>query len=418
MFYKRGLVDCPSPLNGEVARGKRLIFILLASITAILSGTALLPGPKNISLAYPGSAGKIGTAGSNNPITKENGAKWRIGYCESESFNSYTDTLAAIVKGLAELGWITGLDGFDQAVNTRDSKKIWHWLAAQKVSPDLQFVADAFYNLKDSPKGTEEKIIQRLQQEKDLDLMLAMGTRAGVALANNRHNTNIFVFEAANAVRSGIVKSAEDSGLDHVWAHVDPQCFERQLKVFHDIVKFKKLGLVYENSEAARVYSAVSEVEKLAAGQGFGIVRDYVNEPANAKDYERYYRQVGAAYAKLSKQVDAMYVTVACLEENKLAELFQPFYQNKIPVFSQSGEEEVEHGALMTVSVTDEVNLGRFGADNISRCLHGTKPRQLPQSFQSAPKLILNAEVARKIDFKIPFKLIIVTDQVYREIAR
>jgi len=349
-----------------------------------------------------------------NPITKDDGTQWRIGYCESETFATYTKTLVGIVKGLYERGWITNLEGFDMVSKSDDSREIWRWLATRDISPYIQFVDDAFYNLKKGAVG--ENITKRLNEQNDVDLMVVMGTQAGVVLGNDRHDTDIFIFAASNAVRSGIIDSVEDSGLDHVWAHMDPTRFERQLNAFYDIKQFKKLGIVYEDSDIARVYSAVSEVETLAAEKGFEIVRYYVAEPQGPEDYQRYYREVREAYDKLATRVDAMYVTIASLESEKLPELFTPFYEHNVPIFSQLGNIQVKNGALMTVSVMDELNTGRFGADTIIKCLKGAKPRELTQTFQCAPRIIFNSEVAKKIGFKIPFELIIVTDEVYGEI--
>ncbi|QGG48081.1 ABC transporter substrate-binding protein [Heliorestis convoluta] len=348
---------------------------------------------------------------------KEDGTKWRIGYCESEDFITFTETLIGIVHGLEELGWIRNLDGFDIVAYTRDSKAIWNYLANRDIGPYIEFVDDGFYNLRDEGV-TPEDIVDRLQRNKDIDLMLVMGTQAGISLSTDDHDTNIFVFAASNAVRSGIIDSVEDSGKDHVWAHMDEQRFERQIKAFHDIVQFEKIGMVYEDSDIARVYSAVNEVEKLAKDKGFEIVRYHVDEPLRSEEYSRYYQEVQEAYNQLAQEVDAVFVTIASLESDKLPTLFTPFYEKKIPVFSQLGNIEVEHGALMTISVMDEVNLGRFGADTIGKYLEGTKPRDLEQSFQVAPKIILNAEVAQKIDFMIPFELIIVIDEVYENIAK
>ena len=176
--------------------------------------------------------------------------------------------------------------------------------------------------------------------------------------------------------------------------------------------------MVYEDSDAARVYSAVNEVESLAQEKGFEIVRYHVKEPLSPEEYPGYYQEVQAAYNKLAPQVDAVYITIASLESEKLPVLFQPFYEHKVPIFSQLGNIEVENGALITVSVMDEINIGRFGADNISKCLLGAKPRDLEQSFQSAPKISLNAEVADKIGFKLPFELAIVVDEVYQTIGK
>lgn len=352
----------------------------------------------------------------NSPAAKADGTKWRIGYCESESFITYTRTLAALVKGLQEIGWINNLEGFDQVAASDDSRSIWQWLASREVSPYIEFVDDAFYNLRD-PDLDEAAIITRLNSNRDIDLMLVMGAAAGILLSNSEHETNIFVFAASNAVRSGIINSVEDSGKDNVWAHMDEQRFVRQTRAFYDIVEFKKLGMVYEDSDNARVYSAVNEVESLAKEKGFEIVRYHVREPRLPEEFPQYYQEVQAAYNELAKQVDAVFVTIASLESTKLPELFQPFYERKIPIFSQLGSIEVENGALLTISVMDEVNIGRFGADNIAKCLKGAKPRQLEQSFQSAPKITLNAEVAKMIDFKLPFELVVVLDEVYQTIG-
>lgn len=366
-----------------------------------------------IGLTVPGlTMGARQTSSSDTPALRADGSKWRIGYCESESFVTYNQTLAAIVKGLAEIGWINDLEGFEQVAANGDSKTIWKWLASRKVSPYIEFVDDGFYNLRE-PDLDKEGLIRRLNQPKDIDIMVVMGGAAGTFLSNSQHNTNIFVFAASNAVRSGIIASAEDSGKDNVWAHMDEHRFERQTRAFYDIVKFKKLGIVYEDSDNARIYSAVNELESLAQEKGFEIVRYHVTEPRSPEDYPRYYQEVQAAYDKLAEEVDAMYVTIASLESEKLPELLQPFYEHKIPVFSQLGNIEVKNGALMTVSVMDEENIGRFGADNISKCLKGAKPRDLEQSFQSAPQITLNAEVAKKINFKLPFELLIVVDEVY-----
>lgn len=380
---------------------KRLIGIMLALFILIV-------------LTIPGltmGAWQTNESFADKPAARTDGSKWRIGYCESESFVTYNQTLVAIVKGLEKIGWITDLEGFEQVAANSDSEAIWKWLASRQVSPYIEFVDNACYNLRD-PEFHQDAVIGRLRDARDLDLMLVMGAAAGNLLSNADHNTNILVFAASNAVRSGIIDSVGDSGKDNVWAHMDENRFERQTRAFYDIVKFKKLGIVYEDSDNARIYSAVNELESLAHEKGFEIVCYHVTEPRSPEEYSRYYQEVQTAYNKLAQEVDAVYITIASLESNKLPQLFQPFYDNKIPIFSQLGNIEVKNGAMMTISVMDEENIGRFGADTISKCLQGAKPRDLQQSFQSAPRITLNAEVVKKLDFKLPFELLIVVDEV------
>lgn len=373
-------------------------------ILLLLTCCCLIPNPAVVS--------SQANAADSTPRARADGSKWRIAYCESESFITYSQTLTAIVKGLQETGWITVLPDFEDIASSNDSRLIWKWLAAHNISPYLEFVDDAFYNLRD-PEINKAELIKRLNNPRDINLMLAMGGSAGVFLSNAELKGNIFVFAASNAVRSGIIASVQDSGKDNVWAHMDEQRFERQTRAFYDIIKFKKLGMVYEDSDNARIYSAVNEVEQLAEEKGFEIVSYHVQEPRTPEEFPRYYQEVQAAYNELAGQVDAVYVTISSLESNKLPELFEPFYEKKIPIFSQLGNIEVENGALFSISVMDTVNIGRFGADNIGKCLLGAKPRDLEQSFQSAPKIILNRKVAKKIEFKLPFELVIVLDEVY-----
>jgi hypothetical protein len=77
-------------------------------------------------------------------------------------------------------------------------------------------------------------IIKRLKENKDIDLMIAMDTRAGQALANNDHAVPTIVCSSSDPVASKIILSAEDSGYDHIHAMVDPKRYIRnRFKVFN-----------------------------------------------------------------------------------------------------------------------------------------------------------------------------------------
>ncbi|OEF97132.1 ABC transporter substrate binding protein [Desulfuribacillus alkaliarsenatis] len=349
--------------------------------------------------------------------------RWRLGYVESETFSAYPETLVAIIRGLNEQGWLDllsteGLDeGLARVLATNNSSEIWKWLSSNDVSTKLSFVDTAFYNLRENDSD-RENIIERVQNTRDLDLLITMGAAAGHLLSTTEHNTNTLVFAASNAVRSGIIDSVEDSGQDYLWAHMDEHRFERQVKAFYDIFEFETLGIVYEDSPAARVYSAIDELEALAEEKGFNIISKHVTEPLQADEFPTYYEQVSKAYEELAGKVDAFYLSIASIESDRLPVLLHPFYEYKVPVFSQMGSIEVEHGALITVSVMDYTNIGRFGADTIIKCLEGELPRNLEQTYQSAPQINLNVEVAKMIDYKLPFELVIVVDRAYQYIKR
>lgn len=361
-----------------------------------------------------------GTVKKSGPILN-NGAKWRIGFCQSEPYQDYASNFYYIIKGLEEAGWVSGTEDLPFKTGQDDTEEMWNWLAARNVSQYLEFVKDSHYDLKKmSSRGAagEKQIIKRLQSKKDIDLMIVTGTAAGLVLSKGDHSVPTLVFSTSDPVGSGIIKSATDSGKDNVWAHVDQGQFRRQVQVFHDIFKFKKMGLVYEDSELGRSYIALNDIENIAKERGFQLISYHVKEPVNSSDEARYYRDLRAAYQGIAGEIDAMLLTVSPTKPEMLAELLTPFYKRRIPVFSQGGALEVKYGALMSVTQNDYQNLQKFAAGTIADVFHGAKPGKLPQIFESTPRIILNLEVARIINYKPSFDILYVADEIYRKIAK
>lgn len=367
-------------------------------------------------LALPVLTLATGAGDSADPTAPRtnNGQKFRIAYCETEPFVNYAGTLYGLAKGLERLGWISDLQGLDYVEGQSDTKEMWNWLSTHDVSPYLEFVGDAHYTLSLLDDNAGDSITRRLNEQKDIDLMIVMGTKAGTTIANDQHSVPVTVFSTSNAFRSGIVKSIETSGRERVWAHMDTELYKRQMEVFHDVFKFKKMGMVHEESEVGRIYAAVDDAEKLAGERGFELLTRPIREPVDTSDRERYYRDLLAIHQELAEQVDAYYLTMAPIEPSQLPELLQPFYDKKIPVFSQLGSEEVAGGALMSVARADFEGIGGFGAETIVRILNGEQMQNLPQQFQNTPHIALNLDIARMIGYRPSFEILLVADEIYQ----
>ncbi len=355
------------------------------------------------------------------PLLPKEGKKWRIGYCESTRFVNYAEHLYALVRGLAALGWIQGTEQLPYKPGQEDTRALWEWLASHNVGPHIEFVSTAYYTYDGiNPalqKRKTDEILRRLNQSKDIDLMIAMGTVAGKLMADDRHSVPVMVFSTSNAVAAGIVRSVEKSGRDHVWAHMYPNRFKRQIEVFHDTFAFKRLGMVYEDSPSGRALAAQNDAEALARERKFKIIRSFVND--NQKDRNRFFREMLAAHRKLAGEVDAMYMTIypGSRKFDMLPALMEPFYEKKIPVFTQL-KGEVQFGALMSVADADFMGIGLFGAEAITSVLKGGSTRNLPQLYESTPYIVLNLEVAQKIGYRPPFDILLVADRIYRKIER
>lgn len=340
------------------------------------------------------------------PITNK-GKKWRIGYLEGGPYANYQSILKAMTRTLMDAGWIQPAS-LPKCRDEIETRTLWNFLSTQIQSNYLEFPPDAYWTAewRDTEREKlKQDIIQRLKNAKDINLMLAFGTWAGQDLANNQHNTPTMVLSASNAVRSGIIKSVEDSGFDHVHAWIDPNKSERQLRLFHQIIGFKRLGLAYEDDLDGKSYSAVEDVQTLSRELGFQIIDCHL--PGQASGTSREEAELVNCYEQLALKIDAMYITdYAGLTKRNLPKLLSPLFRHKVPMFAQTRYDLVKHGILMGAGRSDFKADARFYVEIFARILNGEKPGHLPQEFKSPLKIVVNLESARKIGFRIPLDIL------------
>ncbi len=352
---------------------------------------------------------------STMPTTKD-GKKWRIGYYEGGEYIDYQKIFTETIKGLMKLGWIEQTDIPPQ--KGEQTKDLWTWLSTQAKSKYLMFVKNGHYSANWDDKTREKtaaEVIKRLNQKKDIDLIVAMGTWAGQDLANDQHTTRTEVISASDPIASGIIKSVEESGYPHLHAQVDPFRYERQVRVFHDIIGFKKLGICYEDTEAGRSYAAVDKVENIAKEREFEIVRAYTK--SDVADVKMAEESVKKAFRELVSKCDAIYVTVqGGVSYRSIPELVEIANEAKMPTFSQSGSEEVKYGFLASLSQAGFKYIGQFHAEILAKIFNGAQPGELPQLFEEPPKIAINIKTAEVIGFNPPVDIMLAADEIFNDI--
>lgn len=323
------------------------------------------------------------------------------------------------MRGLQSLGWLVRETEPPFTPGQSESRGLWEWLAAGEKEPYLHFLPDAHYSLRTHPEGFAA-LLQRLQAG-EIDLLLVMGTVAGQQVVQADHAVPTLVFASSDALAAGIVRAANDSGQDHIWAHLDPDRWRRQLRVFHDLIGFDRLGLIYEGSASGQIYAGISDVMAVAKERGFAVVSAHVSEPVSTPegdpaDYQRYYAEVEVAARQLADEVDAVYLTQGKWELPHLPRLLAPLQAKGIPVFSQTGSDEVRYGAMISLARDGFDGIGRFGAETIAQALNGVSPRTLPQVYYDVPKIAVNLAVARRTGVRLPFSMLLVADEIYTTI--
>jgi ABC-type uncharacterized transport system substrate-binding protein len=224
------------------------------------------------------------------------------------------------------------------------------------------------------------------------------------------------IMSASDPVKSGIIKSVDDSGFDHVHARVDPLRFERQIRIFHDLIGFKKLGVAYEDSDYGRTYAAIDLIEKVSKERGFEILHCYTQ--SDIADQDQAGNSVVNCFKELATKVDAIYVNQQGGVNNKtIPELVKIANDNRIPTFSQTGAEWVRSGFLMSISRAGFKPVGMFEAAVMAKIFNGAKAGQLPQVFQESPNIALNLKTAEIIGLYLHADVLAAADEIYNDIS-
>ena len=161
--------------------------------------------------------------------------------------------------------------------------------------------------MEDKRPGVREDCLQHLR-ERHVDLILAMGTWAGRDLANDLHSVPTMVMSTTDAVQSGIIKSAEDSGFDHLHARCDPTRHLRQIRLFHDIFRFRTIGVVYNDQDPdGRVLSHLDKLEQIGRERGFAVIT--CKTPDAMKSLEVALDEYRSCVSTLAPRVETFYLS-------------------------------------------------------------------------------------------------------------
>ena len=348
--------------------------------------------------------------------TLNEGKKWRIAYYEGGPYIEYQMGLRETIRSLMNMGWIKRAELPEQT--GEETLTLWHWLGEKAESDYLEFIQDGHYSSawdETVRAKVSAELKKRLNEQNDIDLMLAMGTWAGKDLATNEHNIPTLVFFASDPVAAGIIKSIDDSGLSHVHAATDASRDERQVRIFHEMVNFKRLGIAYEDSVDGRSYGAIDVVEKASEELGFELVRCYTvsdsgDEAADAESVKK-------CFHELAPKVDAIYVTQqGGIRLNSIPDLVSIANQYRVPTFSQAGSEEVKYGFLVSISQASFGYIGDFNGKTIASVFNGAQPSELSQRLEPPPKIAINLKTAEIIGFDPPILLLGAADEIYNDI--
>lgn len=342
---------------------------------------------------------------------------WRTAYVEAGPFTDYQQVLRGLALGLQRLGLVEN-GNVPLPQQSEEAADMWAWLARNAGGSSIRFLEDGFYSAgwdAATARAQRESLLDRIRRKKDVDLLLVFGTSAGQGLAAADMDVPAVMLSVTNAVEAGIIASVEDSGKDNIVAPIEPDRFKRQVMLFHDIFRFKKLGIAYEDTPAGRGSIALGEIESAVREVDVELVR--CNDVFDIDDTLSAVQRLQACHARLAEQgVDAVYLTYnRGMQLDRLAEVLSPLSARRIPTFSQTGASEVAHGALLSISQVNLEEEGMFGAEIVAEILKGALPRSLSPVFESPVSLALNLRMATLVGWNPPLEILAAVDEFHQD---
>ncbi|WP_158269582.1 ABC transporter substrate binding protein [Desulfonatronum sp. SC1] len=313
--------------------------------------------------------------------------RFSVGYLEAGPFWLFNEDMAAVNAYLDGQGW-------------RD-----------KVS----FPEDAWLSPGWEEQEQWEPAARELMARDDLDLIIAAGTAATRALtAVNNQNTPILSISVGDPLAAGFVVSLEDSGIDNFTTRLEPDRYPRMFDMFHQVVEFEKLGLIYQDTESGRQYTNVDDARRVAERRGFEILEYDSLASESVEDC------LAALRHLIQQGMDAFFIpslNAFDWEQSDADQVLGYLRREGIATFARNGSRDVQAGALMGFSTVDFSQRGEFLARMIIRILEGVSPRSLNMVDAGTPKISFNLAVAHEIGFNPPFDLLAATDELYQDIV-
>lgn len=257
---------------------------------------------------------------------------------------------------------------------------------------------------------------EQLMRRKDLDLVVGMGTAAVKALlAANDGSKPIIGMGMADPLAAGVVKSAEDSGVDNFTCLVAVDRWSSMFRVFYDVVHFQRLGILYQDSPEGRVYAALADARAIASELGFSLV--LYGKLSSAESVEECSRGLDALH---EQGMDAFFIgPLNCFDitGGGIAPLLDKLTRWSVPTFARDGSDYVKAGALMGFSTWNFSPAGQALARQALEIFRGAKPRSLSMLDRAEPSIALNLAVAKAIGFDFPFDVLVTADELHETVT-
>lgn len=338
----------------------------------------------------------------------------RIAYIEGGNLGDYKRLLYGIVRGFNNLG-ITKIAFDDNFIIDNIDKDSWVYFSKFNDQGKIKFIKNGYYSAdwnQDRRISVIKELQERLDKVKDIDLIIAMGTWAGQDVLKLKTNIPILISCVSDPQEAGIISHIIKNNQKNFLVGLEPGFYERQFEFFYEILKFKKLGIIYENTKTGRSMAAISQITAKAEDLNIDLYTCYdANHDSDLKTL--FDRRIYCNRKFVEANVDAVYITYDFSHMGNLKNAsLEPLIISGIPTFSQVGANDVKNGILIGLTDTS-FEEGHFYADIIHKILNENPLWNLNLNFYRPLSLSFNVKTASIMGFNPSLPLLLRIDKVF-----
>lgn len=346
------------------------------------------------------------------------GKKWRVAVNQSGNFNDFSKVFKGMTIALMEDNLIKTYPPIYNADFDYSAPGEFDKLAQATKGGCIEFVEGSFHNYNWDRKGVYEDKLTYKQQiaNGQINMIWTFGTITGLYYADSTLGIPVLVIDATSPEGAGIIGPGDYSDKPNIHVQKDRTRYMAEVVLFHNLLKFKRMGILIDNTEDNQSGQDIFEIRSLAKNMGFELV------PCYGDIMGRNLKQADADFKRCLKELsqeklDALFLTLVYRPKEPLFPLIKPFIDRGIPIYSQYGDEDVRAGALLSLSESDMIHASLFEANVVKQIvIEGKKPEEISQIFHAPLSISFNMHTARLIEWQPSFEALIAIDNVYSTI--
>lgn len=277
------------------------------------------------------------------------------------------------------------------------------------------FFADGYHFSPGWDAGPEryDALAASIMENPDIDMVVAMGTVASVALLkHNAPKKFVVCLDVVDPVQSGLVSRqnqqpvASNFVVDYV-----PHKWRRSITLLDILHHSTRMGTMATKTQEGLNYSNVNDLREVGRERGFEVILfDGLDAAESVESCKRGIKNL------IDQKIDALYVpAINCFDPQRgdPVQLYNMLHAHGVKTYAKDGRIPVANGALIGISTLVYDTLGRYFAAALLRQAGLPQPEGLKGGLPFEPKIFLNAATARRLHIAIPVNLLTCVDGIY-----